>query len=256
MPSKPFLLIGTPCYGGLVAQGYMESIVGLMVYGSAQGFDMTLALNGHDSLITRSRNKIVSAFLDMPQATHLMFIDADISFGPEAVHRLLQFDQDVAAGMYPIKNIDWQRLHGRLTPQTNEAHLRELGLNFVGTPLGGKDREERDGFVAGSYAGTGFMLIKRRVLERMIAAYPETKFDLAHTSPRVAKQSPNQYALFDCMIEKGTNIYLSEDFAFCQRWRALGGKIWLDAKSRLTHIGVYSYEGAPELSLVAGPAGV
>ena len=58
------------------------------------------------------------------------------------------------------------------------------------------------------------------------------------------------------LIEKGTNIYLSEDFAFCQRWRALGGKIWLDTKSRLTHTGVYSYEGSPEMSLVAGTASV
>lgn len=245
MPTKPFLLIGTPCYGGLVAQGYMESIIGLMVYGSAHGFDMTLALNGHDSLITRSRNKIVSTFLDMPQATHLLFIDADISFKAEAVKRLLDFDQDVAAGMYPIKNIDWQRFRQRIRPDVGEAEMRELGLNFVGTPIAGEGREERDGFITASYAGTGFMLIKRRVLERMIAAYPETKFEVAHTYPRVAKQSPNQYALFDCMIEKGTNIYLSEDFAFCQRWRALGGKIWLDTESRLTHIGVYAYEGTP-----------
>ena len=243
--SKPFLLIGTPCYGGMVAQGYMESIIALMVYGSAHGFDMTLALNGHDSLITRSRNKIVSAFLDMPQATHLFFIDADISFKPEAVKRLLDFDQDVVAGMYPIKNIDWQRFRGHARPDATETELREQGLNFVGTPLAGEGREAKDGFVTASYAGTGFMLIKRRVLERMIAAYPETKYELAHTYPRVAKQSPNQYALFDCMIEKGSNIYLSEDFAFCNRWRALGGKIWLDTETRLTHTGVYAYEGTP-----------
>ena len=245
MPPKPTLLIGTPCYGGLVHQGYMESIIALMVYGSQNNFDMTLALNGHDSLITRSRNKIVATFLDMPQATHLLFIDADISFKPEAVHRLLQLDVDVAAGMYPIKNIDWPRLRQNLKPDTGEQDLRELGLNFVGTPLGASERESRDGFVTASYAGTGFMLIKRRVLERMITAYPETKYEVAHTYPRVAKQSPNQYALFDCLIEKGTNIYLSEDFAFCQRWRALGGKIWLDTQTRLTHTGVYAYEGTP-----------
>ena len=242
---KPFLVVGTPCYGGLVAQGYMESIIALMIYGSAQGFDMTLAMNGHDSLITRSRNKIVSAFLDRPEATHLFFIDADISFKPESVKRMLDFDQDVVAGMYPIKNIDWPRLKTRVKPEASEAELREAGLNFVGMPIAGEGKEERDGFVTGTYAGTGFMLIKRKVLERMIVAYPETKYKVAHTYPRVAKQSENQFALFDCMIEQGTNIYLSEDFAFCNRWRALGGKIWLDTKSRLTHTGVYAYEGTP-----------
>jgi hypothetical protein len=244
MPTNPFLLIGTPCYGGLVAQGYMESIIGLMVYGSANGFDMKLALNGHDSLITRSRNKIVSTFLDMPQATHLFFIDADISFQPKAVKRMLDFDQDVVAGMYPIKNIDWSRFQQRSKPASSEAELREVGLNFVGTPLV-EGRQEQDGFVTGSYAGTGFMLIKRRVLERMIVAYPETKYEVAHTYPRATKQSPNQYALFDCMIDKTSHIYLSEDFAFCQRWRELGGTLWLDMKTRLTHTGVYAYEGTP-----------
>jgi hypothetical protein len=243
MPT-PNLVIGTPCYGGLVAQGYMESIIALMVYGSAQGFTMTMAMNGHDSLITRSRNKIVATFLDRPDATHLFFIDADISFRPEAVKRMLDFDQDVVAGMYPIKNIDWPRFHDRIKPGAAVGEMRELGLNFVGTPLAGEGREERGGFVTGSYAGTGFMLIKRRVLERMIAAYPETRYEVAHTYPRVA-QSPNQYALFDCMIEPDTHIYLSEDFAFCRRWRALGGTIWLDTQTRLTHTGVYAYEGKP-----------
>lgn len=244
MPN-PFLVVGTPCFGGLVGQGYMESVIALMVYGSAQGFGMTMAMNGHDSLITRSRNKIVSVFLDQPHATHLFFIDADISFKPESVKRMLDLNEDVVAGMYPIKNIDWQRFKGHVKPETTEAELREQGLNFVGTPLPQGVREERNGFVTGSYAGTGFMMIKRRVIERMIAAHPETKYEIAHTFPRVTKQSPNQYALFDCMIDPKSKIYLSEDFAFCERWRALGGKIWLDTQTRLTHTGVYNYEGTP-----------
>lgn len=245
MPAKPFVLIGTPCYGGLVAQGYMESVIQLMVYAAAQGFEMTLALNGQDSLITRSRNKLVSAFLDMPQATHLMFIDADIVFRPEYVGRMLRFDQDVAAGMYPIKNFDWPLARQRLAAQPGKD-MGEAGLNYVGLPCTGNEREEKDGFVTGIYAGTGFMLIKRAALERLIAAHPETKYSLAHTYPRVAQQSSNQYALFDCMIEPGTNIYLSEDFAFCRRWRQLGGKVWLDTQSRLGHIGTYRFEGTPE----------
>ena len=246
--SKPFVLIATPCYGGLVSQGYMESVIQLMSYAAAQGFEVTLAMNGHDSLITRSRNKLVSAFLDMAHATHLMFIDADIVFRPEYVGRLLKFDQDVTAGMYPIKNIDWPLLQKRMgTAPTPEA-LAEAGLNFVGTPCINNEREEKDGFVTGTYAGTGFMMIKRAALKKMIASYPETKYILAHTYPRVAHQSDNQYALFECMIEPGSHAYLSEDFAFCRRWRETGGKIWLDTQSRLSHIGVYRYEGTPKSS--------
>ena len=38
------------------------------------------------------------------------------------------------------------------------------------------------------------------------------------------------HALFECMIDPETKEYLSEDFGFCRRWRALGGKIWLDVE--------------------------
>jgi hypothetical protein len=243
--TNPVILIATPCYGGVVYQGYMESIIQLITYASANNFSVTLAMNGHDSLITRSRNKLVSVFLDMPQATHLMFIDADISFQPEYVHRMLQFDQDLVAGMYPVKNLDWHKLRKNTDGDSSEDKMREAGLNYVGQPLAKAEREERDGFVTAAYAGTGFKLMKRNVFERMIAAYPETKYSVAHTFPRPATHSDNQYALFECLIDPMTGTYLSEDFAFCQRWRKQGGKIWLDTQSRLTHIGVYRYEGTP-----------
>jgi hypothetical protein len=224
----------------------MESIIQLMAYASGQDFATTLAMNGGDSLITRSRNKLVSVFLDMPQATHLMFVDADIGFNPQDVHRMLKFDQDVVAGMYPVKNIDWAKLRQNFKPDVSDEKLKEAGLNFVGLPCTGAEREERDGFVTGTYAGTGFKLIKRKVFERMITAYPETKYMIAQTFPRNATPSQNQYALFDCIIDPvGGGTYLSEDFAFCQRWRKIGGKIWLDTQSRLSHVGAYKYEGAP-----------
>ncbi len=54
---------------------------------------------------------------------------------------------------------------------------------------------------------------------------------------------PNQYALFDCMIEPGTRHYLSEDYAFCHRWRTIGGQVWLDTRSRLTHVGPREFVG-------------
>jgi hypothetical protein len=234
-------MVATPCYGGLLNQGYVESIVQLIGYAATHGFGVNLVMNGHDSLITRSRNKLVSMFLDMPQATHLMFIDADIVFKPEYVLRMLNFDQDVVAGVYPVKGIDWAQVQRKLTPDITQDKLQEAGLNYVGLPYPKAEGEERNGFITAAYAGTGFKLIKRAVFERMIAAYPETKYQVAQTFPRALKNSGNQYALFECMIDPMTGVYLSEDFAFCQRWRKLGGKIWLDTQSHLKHIGVYTY---------------
>lgn len=241
--SSPFILVGTPCYGGLVSHIFMQSIIKLMVHAGNRNYQLGLTTSAHDSLITRSRNSIVSFFLDQPHCTHLMFIDADIGFEPEAVDRLLDFDQDLVAGMYPLKVLDWNLIHQRAKDGATKDQLETAGLHYVGQPLPAETREEKGGFVTGLYAGTGFMLIKRRVIEQMVAAYPETKYKKMQTYPPPKHSSDNQYNLFDCMIEPKSGVYLSEDFTFCHRWRQMGGKVWLDTKSYLMHIGGYDFQG-------------
>lgn len=243
MDERPNIVIGTPCYGGLVAHIYMQSVINLMMYGSRHNIAFNLALAAHDSLITRSRNSIVAAFLDIPTATHLMFIDADIGFEPEAVERLIKFDVDVVAGMYPLKVIHWPQTRTRMDVGSTAEEIARAGLNYVGIQCKGEDRQENNGFVTGLYAGTGFMLIKRRTIEAMTAAYPNAKYKSIQTYPIPKTPSNNQYNLFDCMIDPESGTYLSEDFAFCQRWRDCGGKIWLDRTSKLTHVGSYEFAG-------------
>jgi len=100
-------MVATPCYGGLVTQRYMQSICALLAYGNAHGLSVGVELLGYDSLIPRARNTLVTTFLDQPAATHLMFIDADIGFDPADVGRMLLFDKEVVAGMYPLKIINY-----------------------------------------------------------------------------------------------------------------------------------------------------
>ena len=88
----------------------------------------------------------------------------------------------------------------------------------------------------------------RSALEKMIAALPETHFSRVHSLPmsgsrREAAPSSNLFALFDCIIDPETGTYLSEDYSFCLRWRRIGGEIWLDAASKLTHWGPYEFVG-------------
>jgi len=240
---RPHIHLATPCFGGLVAQSYMQSVLRLMQHAAGAGFDLSLSLLGNDSLITRGRNTLVARFLDQAEATHLMFIDADIGFESAQVERMVRADRDIVAGMYPLKLNDWSeaaqaRLSGGETFDT--AALRYVGLIETGAV------PDTDGFVRGTYAGTGFLLIKRDALSRMIAAYPETHYRTIQSwPPRPA--SPNQYALFECMIEPETGIYLSEDYAFCRRWRDLGGEIWLDTLGSLSHSGSCEFTGRPDL---------
>ncbi|MDE1996554.1 MAG: hypothetical protein KGI75_28905 [Rhizobiaceae bacterium] len=235
------VFIATPCFGGMVAKDYMQSIVSLMHASAQRGVQLTLALLGNDALITRSRNTLVSHFLNDTAATHMLFIDADISFEPEQVMRLLDVDKDVVAAMYPIKDYDWNSV-AKATLQNSET-LSEAALHYVGTPLPDPIAEWDGDFVTAIYAGTGMLLIKRAVIEKMISAYPDLRYGAIHAYP-VTKSTPaTQYALFESLIEEETGIYLSEDFAFCHRWRALGGEIWLDTGSKLNHTGAHCFVG-------------
>ncbi|HLL26550.1 MAG TPA: hypothetical protein VKT73_02730 [Xanthobacteraceae bacterium] len=240
-PPAPSIFIGTPCFGGLVTTGYMMSALKLMQYGEAAGFSINLNLLGRDSLVTRSRNTLVAQFLTTND-THLMFIDSDITFEPELIHRMLAFDQDVVAGMYPAKAFRWdvpQKIRDREPPQT-------AGLQYVGKFCEGAELERRGPFATGVYCATGFTLMKRSVIERLIKAYPERAYSSDHVYVP-AKSEQEFYALFECMIDPETKEYLSEDFGFCRLWRALGGKIWLDVEGALVHTGPYDFAGEPAL---------
>src|SRR5271170_3626596 len=103
------LFVATPCYGGLVTQRYMQSVCALLEYGNVNGLPVSVELLGYDSLITRGRNTLVTTFLDSPTATHLMFIDADIGFTPDQVVRILNFNEPVAAGTYPLKVLHYDQ---------------------------------------------------------------------------------------------------------------------------------------------------
>ena len=108
------LVVATPCFGGQVSSIYTASLFKLQIaLRSYSDIKLKLEMQQNDALITRARANLVSAFLDDPAATHLLFIDADIGFEPEQVLRLLACGADVCAGVYPIKRIDWETPTGR-----------------------------------------------------------------------------------------------------------------------------------------------
>ncbi len=247
---RPHVFLATPCYGGVVAQGYMQSVIGIMRRAGADGYDVTLALLGQDALITRSRNTLLAHFMASEAATHILFIDSDISFDPALVQRLIASEKDVVAACYPLKTHYWD--------SSAEDRMRSgepastAGLRYVGELCEGS-LAERDGDLAtAAYVGTGFMLISRRAILRMIEAYPETRYKAIHAYSDVRTAGYALHALFDCMIDPVSQTYLSEDFTFCHRWRALGGQIWLDTRSSLTHTGPTDFIGAPVTAYETG----
>src|SRR5271170_1363655 len=112
-PAAPVvsLAIGTPCFGGQVSVNYTASLLKLeKALCAYSGVSLKVLFKDGDALITRARASLVAQFLDDPDATHLLFIDADIGFEPEQVLRLLQCGAEMCAAVYPVKRIDWDKV--------------------------------------------------------------------------------------------------------------------------------------------------
>jgi len=243
------LVVATPCFGGQVSSIYCASMLKLQGALRARGdIKLKLEMQQNDALITRARANLVAAFLDDPKATHLLFIDADIGFEPEQVLRLIASEADVCAAIYPIKRIDWDKIRatigaGRNDPATALHYVLEVeDPNHIAT---------RGEFARVRGAGTGFLMIRRHVLEKMCAQYRSLHFRVDHNYRDALADSPNRVALFECMIDPQTGAYLSEDFSFCRRWTDMGGEIWADLKSQLHHVGPTTYEGNLATQFVA-----
>ncbi len=239
---RPF--VATPNHGGVLTSVYVRSLLGLVNAAWTHGFAMQTRFLDGDSLIPRARNRLVAEFMADTRWTHLFWIDADIGFEPEAALRLLLAGREVVAGVYPQKTDAWPSdgLHAALPAGSTRADFEARYARFPFNPLDGTHAADADGFVEVLDAPTGFMLIARGVFDRLAAARP----DLRYTPEAVAGGPPDtraHYRFFDVLAEPGNGHYLSEDFAFCQRWRSIGGQVHVDTRSRLVHQGAHGYGG-------------
>ena len=199
-----------------------------------------------ESLITRARNNCVARFLENKEWTHLFWIDSDIGFSPDSFYRLLLADKDVVAGIYPLKRENWPE--EGVPAGTTQADFERMYTSYtVNTSEKNENGEivlkvDEDGFMKVHDAPTGFMVIKRSVFEKMMAAYPELNY--ISDSDYNREDKGLHYRFFDCMVDPESKRYLSEDYTFCHLWRQIGGDVYVDVQSNLTHQGAKVYRGS------------
>ena len=246
------IFIGTPCYGNMLTADYFKSCLQLTALAAQKKIELQFGTIGNESLVTRARNTLVQLFMDNEEYTHLLFIDADLAFNSESVFRMLDLDEDVVTGVYPRKVIDWTKAIKRVkeNPKIKEDELHAASLQYNLNVKDPKKVMVKKGFIEVLDGATGFMLIKRNVFERMATAYPELKFipdqhiNQSHDKEFDYHQTSNwNYTFFDTTIEPETKRYLSEDYAFCRLWQNMGGKIYADIMSGMTHYGNYAFRG-------------
>lgn len=227
------LALGTPCYGGMMTTEFAQSILGLQNGLHQHGHQLTAIFLGNESLIQRGRNKIAHYFLKTT-ASHLLFCDADIRFDPNDIAKMIQADKDIIIAPVPMKQINWERV--RKGAMSEHQNLASLSGYFALSHLDGHQMISPDMPFEIKYGGTGLMLIKRHVFERL---QPTVGSYIDHTDVN----QPTRMGDF-FQVCKHEDVLLSEDYFFCLKAREAGMKVWAAPWCTIAHFGAYAFSGS------------
>lgn len=167
------------------------------------------------SQVDVARNRLASEAM-AEGFEELMWIDSDIAFEPQSVQRLRSHGLPMVCGLYPKKaEKEWS---SRLLPGQKSITMGEGG-----------------GIVEILYAATGFLLVRRQVFQEVQRQQQLPSCFWRGGTPTIPYFLP-------MVIPSGAgHVYLGEDFAFCERVRRSGIRIYADTSIRLQHIGIYGY---------------
>ena len=253
--NKPKLYILTPCYGSLCYCNYVLALMQTRELLVSLGIPCCIEFCRNDSLVPRARNNLVAKAMNDPNMTHIMFIDADITWNPYDVLKLLLADKELIGGIYPLKKYNWDKL----TPENLQNWLNRKNTSNLYNNISNSNMIQHNllnynvNFNSNSvhiehnlakikHLPTGFMMIKRDVITKLQQGYPHTKYkDDINFFTNQNKEELHTYALFDCGVEDGH--YYSEDWLFCDRWSKMGGDIYMDVTINLTHTGNEDFAG-------------
>lgn len=258
------ILIATPAYGGTVCVAYHDSVLKTVSYFKDEfpgiAFESSILSL---SMITVARNILASQVLNDPTFTHLLFIDADMGFGPALVAKMLSLRKPVVGIVAPQRRLDYEAYHRARERTDNPLLARVIGNDYVagdGAVVIGRGKDGKaeievvDGFVRVARTGTGIMLVERQVLERMREAFPELWVEKPPESIR--RSGLPQGGLLQCFdqLRDEQGIAVGEDVSFCQRWtKTLGGEIWASVDEAIVHVGQDNYAGHYLTKLQQGP---
>lgn len=231
------IFISTPCYDAMMTMQYTMSILNLVNMLNQYKIEFMIDFLGNESLITRARNKSLAKFLQT-DCTHLLFIDSDIEFPAQAVLDLLIFNKDVACCTYPKKGFNWNKfIYSMQNETSSQENPESRGLDFAYNICYDENNNliKNGDFIKVNHAATGFMMIKRSIVETLCSKHPELEI----ISDDLSQKDKINHGLFCCMIKN--KMYLSEDYSFCDRVNEGGGEVWINVKHNLNHIGKYSF---------------
>jgi hypothetical protein len=215
------VVIGIPSHSGTLNSECVLSLLAAQHLLNVKGIGCEVKIINGCAYLPVARNTLVAMFMKDVDATDLFFIDADVGFDASAVVKLLEREEQIVAGIYPLKK--------------DERGYPVQVKREDGVPLG------RDGLIEAEFLPTGFMRIKREVFEIMEKEYPELKYESNIVD--IENSGVDEVYDFFNMGAIGSSKWTTEDFAFCQRWRDIGGLLWVYPNIDFTHTGNKAFKG-------------
>jgi len=202
--------------------------------------------------IAESRNYLLTHWFDKTDASHILFIDADMGFEPDLIVEMVALNKPVVGVIYPRRTVNLDRI-AELAAR-GETSKRAIAKShqyiFRPRPRGSKPKSQ-NGFLEVDGCGTGIMLVQRSCIETMLRTIP----NLSDTNKRNFLQMESLDRViraFDVVRVNGDR--LSEDYSLCYRWRHLcKGEIWADQNREVVHMCLHQFkarysDGLPEVT--------
>ena len=249
--AKKKLFLATPMYGGMCAGIYTKSIADLSALCTKLNISLQLYYLFNESLIPRARNYCCDEFM-RSDATHFLFIDADIGFDPNDVIAMLAMQDgegpyDILGAPYPKKCISWEKIVAAVNKgmaDENPNNLDKYVGDFVFNPKQGTGQIQINEPCEVLEIGTGFMMVPKAVMQKFQESFPQYMYRPDHIRTEHFDGSREIMMFFQSEIDPESKRYLSEDYWFCQKCQKIGIKTFLCPWMKTIHVGSMMFGGS------------
>jgi hypothetical protein len=230
-PQDIKLFVATPIFGGCT-HNYVNGMFDLGFGCRHFGIDVHYRQTVNQPYIHLARNRLAAEFLES-EFTHFMFIDQDVGFVGQDVFNLIQQDVEIVAGIYPLKDIQWENVAKAAVEGVPPEKLEATSAIYVFKPLDLSKKLNNKELVEVEHVGTGFMLIKRQVFETLAEVLPKYFEVLSHGNRKETIDFFGHATV--------NNEFWGEDVSFCKRVQDAGMKVYVAPWVQCSHFGGYHF---------------
>ncbi len=235
------LFIAVPAYGESIFSQCVRSLFKLSAEITRRGWASSLATLSYAD-IAEGRNILLTHWYDRSDASHLLFVDADMAFEPALICDMVEFGEPVVGAIYPRRQFHLDRFAKAIAAGQPTEKAKAGSYDYV-VREPSPQSTARNGFIRVGGCGTGILLVQRSCVDRLISKIPDLvdprpprNFGLGESNARLIRA-------FDFLTVDGDR--LSEDFSFCHRWRQqCGGEVWANISHSVTHLGLQNFSAS------------